>query len=129
MITADYIGKVCPYCRCAFTAEDDIVLCSACEMPHHRDCWVENQGCTTFGCQGTIQGIDGSASVVTSNEIVFEDAPAQAGFCPKCGAPHNGQSRFCGRCGNALKVSGYCTRCGAPHSGQAFCGKCGNPLR
>ncbi len=36
-------------------------MCSACEMPHHKDCWIENQGCTTFGCQGTIRGVDGQA--------------------------------------------------------------------
>ncbi len=55
----DYIGKICPYCKTAFVMGDEVVVCSACEMPHHKDCWIENQGCTTFGCQGTIRGVDG----------------------------------------------------------------------
>ncbi|MBU9745049.1 hypothetical protein KTH81_14575 [Lachnospiraceae bacterium ASD3451] len=53
-----YIGKVCPYCKTAFTEYDDLVICSKCEMPHHKSCWIENQGCTTFGCTGTIQAIN-----------------------------------------------------------------------
>ncbi|MBS6511323.1 MAG: hypothetical protein KH334_06465, partial [Clostridiales bacterium] len=57
----EYIGKICPYCKTAFVEGDEIVQCSACEMPHHKDCWIENQGCTTFGCQGTIRGLDGQA--------------------------------------------------------------------
>ncbi len=54
----DFIGKVCPYCKAEFKEGDDVVICSACEMPHHKECWVENQGCTTFGCTGTIMGVN-----------------------------------------------------------------------
>lgn len=43
-----YIGKVCPYCKSTFKEGDDIVVCSECEMPHHKDCWIDNKGCTTF---------------------------------------------------------------------------------
>lgn len=50
-----YVGKICPYCKTIITQTDEIVVCSACEMPHHKNCWVENRGCTTFGCLGTIQ--------------------------------------------------------------------------
>lgn len=54
----EFVGKVCPYCKSEITEEDDIVICSVCEMPHHKECWIENKGCTTFGCTGTIMGID-----------------------------------------------------------------------
>ena len=53
----DYTGKICPYCKTAFKPDDEIVVCSECDMPHHKDCWIENQGCTTFGCLGTIKGL------------------------------------------------------------------------
>ena len=39
----------CPYCREIIT-EADIRLCATCQTPHHSDCWVENGGCTVFGC-------------------------------------------------------------------------------
>ena len=50
-----YVGKLCPFCKSAMQETEEIVVCSACEMPHHKECWIENQGCTTFGCLGTIQ--------------------------------------------------------------------------
>lgn len=69
-----YIGKTCPFCKAPFTEYDDIVICSQCDMPHHKDCWVENGGCTTFGCLGTIKAVDsnGRADSVTSEQLDFE---------------------------------------------------------
>lgn len=49
-------GKTCPFCKTPFKENDVIVVCSVCEMPHHLSCWQENNGCTTFGCTGTIKG-------------------------------------------------------------------------
>ena len=67
-----YIGKVCPYCKSTFKEGDDIVVCSECEMPHHKDRWIDNKGCTTFGCQGTIQGIDFAADTTISSAPKYE---------------------------------------------------------
>jgi len=50
----DYIGKNCPYCQTPIKPVDDVVVCTVCEQPHHRECWIENGGCTTFGCPGGI---------------------------------------------------------------------------
>ena len=72
----EYIGKICPYCKTAFAEDDEIVQCSACEMPHHKDCWIENQGCTTFGCQGTIRGLDGQAYSPVSYTHLARRLPA-----------------------------------------------------
>ena len=47
-------GKMCPFCKTLFKENDTIVVCSTCEMPHHLSCWQENNGCTTFGCAGSI---------------------------------------------------------------------------
>jgi TM2 domain-containing membrane protein YozV len=43
-------GSTCPYCRCSFEAEDEIITCAGCATRHHRDCLQENGGCTVFGC-------------------------------------------------------------------------------
>ena len=50
----DLYGKICPYCKTRLQQGDDIIVCSECNMPHHKECWIENEGCTTFGCSGTI---------------------------------------------------------------------------
>ena len=85
---SQFIGKTCPYCKTPFKEGDDVVICSICEMPHHKECWVENQECTTFGCTGTIQGTSAKS--------------AGLAFCPYCGTPHNIGDAFCGTCGNSL---------------------------
>ena len=43
-------AKMCPYCRSEITPTDKIKICPSCHTPHHSDCWVENKGCTVFGC-------------------------------------------------------------------------------
>ena len=86
---SQFIGKTCPYCKTPFKEGDDVVICSVCEMPHHKECWVENQECTTFGCTGTIQGTSAKNSGMA--------------FCPYCGTPHAIGDSFCGTCGKNLK--------------------------
>lgn len=39
----------CPYCR-GEIREGEAYQCPACEVPHHADCFAENEGCTVFGC-------------------------------------------------------------------------------
>lgn len=82
----EYVGKMCPYCKCEIKEGDDVVICSDCEMPHHKECWIENKGCTTFGCTGTIMGID------SYNEL----------HCKNCGANCNEGEEICSYCGNTL---------------------------
>lgn len=88
----DFTGKICPYCKTEFKEGDDIVVCSACEMPHHKECWIENKGCTTFGCTGTIKGIK------NSNEVLGEEL-----HCPRCGAVCTKEQEFCSSCGTKLR--------------------------
>ena len=102
----NYIGKICPFCKTEFKEGDDIVVCSSCDMPHHKDCWIENQGCTTFGCMGTIKSVDGGANTVTATEISFEDTSSSSHvFCTKCGAQNSSESSFCSKCGNSLRAT------------------------
>ena len=53
MISNSYIGKTCPYCQYAIKQKSEVAYCQACKIPHHRECWEENRGCTTFGCTET----------------------------------------------------------------------------
>ena len=68
-------GKTCPFCKTPFKEDDVIVVCSVCEMPHHLSCWQENNGCTTFGCTGTIKETIGN---VTNNNATPVISPTAA---------------------------------------------------
>ena len=46
----NYVGKICPFCKTAISAEDEVMVCPSCATPHHKACWDENKDCTTFGC-------------------------------------------------------------------------------
>ncbi len=96
----EYIGKICPYCKCELTENDDIVVCSVCDMPHHKECWIENQSCTTFGCLGSIKNADGSPSSVTATELSYEDNATV--YCSHCGFACSAGDAFCGNCGGTL---------------------------
>ena len=105
----DYIGKVCPYCKTKFVPGDDIVVCSDCDMPHHKDCWIENQGCTTFGCLGTIKTAENETTSVTSSHMNYDDSGAGAAggivFCSQCGNRNPAAASFCAHCGSRLVKS------------------------
>lgn len=49
-----FIGKICPYCQFPIESTEAIAICPRCEMPHHKECWNANGGCTTFGCTAQI---------------------------------------------------------------------------
>lgn len=91
----DFKGKICPYCKTEFKEDDEIVVCSVCEMPHHKDCWIENKACTTFGCTGTIVGAE-----------QYTEAVDNKTFCSKCGAAMNEGQKFCSKCGASANETG-----------------------
>jgi hypothetical protein len=51
--TGEEIGKTCPYCRFPVKPGEQVLVCPACKVIHHADCYAENQGCTTYGCRGS----------------------------------------------------------------------------
>jgi hypothetical protein len=63
---------ICPYCRSEFTEGPPIAICRACHTPHHRDCWHENGGCTTYGCRGAPRPEDVRARRAEADEPAVE---------------------------------------------------------
>lgn len=102
-----YVGKICPYCKAEIKEGDDVVICSSCEMPHHKDCWIENQGCTTFGCTGTMKSPSDSTAA-SNGQVYYEGNQSGIGvragivYCTRCGFPNDNTNSFCCECGNRL---------------------------
>jgi DNA-directed RNA polymerase subunit RPC12/RpoP len=42
----------CPYCCSAILPGTRVSVCDECDQVYHHDCWVENEGCSTYGCRG-----------------------------------------------------------------------------
>lgn len=72
----EYVGKTCPYCKTPLVEGDTVVFCSVCDMPHHLSCWQDNQGCTTFGCTGSIKEIIENDSVAAAAPAAPQPIPA-----------------------------------------------------
>lgn len=45
------MSLLCPYCHAVLTP-GDVTRCSTCSAPHHRECWVVNDGCAVPLCAG-----------------------------------------------------------------------------
>lgn len=50
-VDEEHLGKTCPYCRFPLKVNEQMVICPACRVAHHTDCWQENGGCTTYACR------------------------------------------------------------------------------
>ena len=74
-MTQSQVGKLCPYCQYPIKQDSNIILCAVCKTPHHQECWNENGGCTTFGCNGISKNAPDSSrhiGSVNSSRIVIE---------------------------------------------------------
>ncbi|MFP3903148.1 MAG: RING finger protein [Armatimonadota bacterium] len=77
-----HVGEVCPYCLSPIRPGDPIIVCPNCEIPHHRDCWFDNDGCTTYGCHTTADRIADSFPEARS-QGAFRSAEPKPDISPK----------------------------------------------
>lgn len=68
-------------------------------MPHHKDCWIENMGCTTFGCLGTID--TPKETSLNDFELTLDDFDMVR--CKQCGNLTQKIERYCVYCENSLE--------------------------
>src|SRR5437868_14130219 len=41
---------LCPICQSAIGLQEEATVCPDCEQVHHKVCWQEVGGCSTYGC-------------------------------------------------------------------------------
>lgn len=92
--------STCPICCGNFSSNDSLVMCQHCKTVYHSECWEENHGCSTYGCQST-QHLEthntagGAGDDVTSGMVV----------CSFCGTSHASSDLVCPSCGHLLQES------------------------
>ena len=76
---SNLVGKTCPYCQTPFKEGADVVLCDACGMPHHKECWVaNNNSCTTFGCKSVKDVLPDTEQQAETNPFFAAQANASS---------------------------------------------------
>lgn len=73
-------GSNCPICQTAIAVDDFVVTCPECHQVHHRECWSEVGGCSTYGCSQAPE-IDKSAATAPRALSAWGDEKK----CPACG--------------------------------------------
>lgn len=49
-VSAEMVGRTCPYCRSPLKQGGQAVQCASCHAVHHAECYRENAGCAVNGC-------------------------------------------------------------------------------
>jgi len=106
------VGKNCPYCQTPFVSDVGVIVCPSCGIPHHVDCWNENGGCTTFGCERGPQHVPGQEYTIPSTGMPpYVGAPGTGlPFCPFCDSRLPPNAAFCPNCHNVIPVGQYTFR-------------------
>jgi hypothetical protein len=95
----------CPYCQTNIKENADKIICSSCRTPHHRECWEENKGCTTYGCENNPntnrKKVDiGNETVGNIRKMLATEKTSGNTFeCPNCKKQIEEGSLFCKYCG------------------------------
>ncbi len=42
---------LCAVCQCMVDEEDTLHACTSCQGVYHLECWMQNHGCATYGCE------------------------------------------------------------------------------
>ncbi len=107
-------NKTCPYCQSPIKQSADVIICNECSTPHHKECWDENKGCTTFGCSENPDSKKQSGHVIDVGNQTIEEIqnlietthqnhlipPSNLLInCPECKSLVDENSRFCKFCG------------------------------
>lgn len=99
----------CPYCQSNIKSDNEVQYCKECGTPHHKECWEENGGCTTYGCgQNPVTNKNrinlGNLTVEQISELDKRELPVDDNYCIFCGGKIEPDSVYCKHCGSKVAV-------------------------
>lgn len=97
-----YEGLACPVCGVLFSADDDVVACPKCGLPHHRNCWKNVGHCFEEDKHDTDMQWSRERSVAQPTSTSTETDTGYHHTCPHCGMKNMEYAEFCTRCGAAI---------------------------
>lgn len=98
-------NKICPYCQSKIKDDLDVIVCSLCGAPHHKECYEENGGCTTYGCKNNPSTVKeervdvGGLTIPAARNLVNQ---VKLRECPNCKKEVEETSNYCKHCGYNL---------------------------
>jgi hypothetical protein len=75
--------KNCSICQTSISPDNEIKICERCKSAFHVECWNENNGCATYGCENT-------PKIEKKHSEQFQEYTywgAKTKKCPMCGEP------------------------------------------
>lgn len=109
-------NKICPYCQSKIKSNADFIVCSHCGTPHHKECWDENSGCTTYGCINNPQTEEkvelgsediGDQTIDSIRQSLHQQVPEELITCINCKSQIEASSTYCKYCGFNLIENKY----------------------
>jgi hypothetical protein len=76
---------LCGACQSEINGEEETHQCPDCGVKFHAECWIENRGCSSYGCQ-QVGALDPKAPQVAHLELEAPD-PAELEFEPLAPPP------------------------------------------
>lgn len=84
---------VCPICQTVLHESDETHACPLCQQVHHRPCWDEVGGCSTYGCENAPK-VE-KAETAPDRRTGWGDSKR----CPRCRARIKSVALRCRYCG------------------------------
>lgn len=97
-----YEDLSCPVCNQPFVAEDDIVVCPKCGLPHHRACWKHIGKCYEENNHDTPNQWSRERDTTPSRDKESDNTTNRNKPCGHCGAMNIEYAEFCDSCGHPL---------------------------
>ena len=92
------MSKMCSICQTSIEARDATIICDRCQCEFHAECWQDNGGCATAGCENVPKPLKKDGEL--PGERTYWGATTKT--CPSCGETIKVGEMVCPCCNEAF---------------------------